>query len=513
MGIMKKIFFSYSERRKETLQALIADLKELSNYELWIDQKLTGGQQWWNEILKNIRECDVFLFALSAESLESEACSREYIYAYGLGKNILPVLVADGVAINLLPKELKEVQFVDYRAADKHAFMRLVSALDSLPESTALPEVMPEEPEVPVSYIDELFSVIRSSDPMSFEQQASILVKLKEKLHSESERQDAIKLLEKLRDRDDLYSKIGNQVADILASETDGVAGKVGPGARKQALFSAEEKQEERLSSRFGEESFRADSGEKNPGTDKEINRKNRAVLFAAAAVIVVLAGVLYMFFNPGSEYSGSDHTADSTGAVIPAPPQWAVTAGDDFSVLPCRWYCGPYSGNLLTAQTSQLGGQYMVAVNFGQPDIFRIPSPYSPVNDFYLEAQVQIISTNSQSVSAGLYFRADGNGYYVLRAADNGQYTLCYNANGVFRDLINWTHIENFNPFQKNRIGILAEGSRISVFINGTKVGEVLDSSSLSGVTGIEISAWNPMQVSVAFDNVVLRQKSLQGS
>lgn len=507
---MKKIFFSYSERSKETLQSLIADLKELSGYELWIDQKLTGGQQWWNEILKNIRECDVFLFAMSPESLESEACSREYAFAYQLGKSILPVLVADVDTINLLPKELKLVQYVDYRSADKHAFIRLVTALDSLPERGALPDFMPEEPEVPVSYIDELFSVIRSSDPMLFDQQASILVKLKEKLHSERERQDALRLLEKLRDRDDLYSKIGNQVADILASETGRQTGKGGLGARTQSLYSSGEKREESTSNRFREEPYRAGSTKKNPGAEKEINIKNRVVLFAAVAVIVLLAGVLYNFFN--REVIVPDSPEDTTVIVEPepSPEKWAETAGDDFSVLPCKWQCGNYSGNMFTAQTMQVNGQYMVAVNFVQPDIFWIRSPYSPVNDFYIEAQVQIISTNSQSVSAGLYFRADRNGYYVLRATDNGQYMLCYNANGVFRNLINWTQIANFNPFQKNRIGILAEGTRISVFINDAKVGEVQDSSSLSGETGIEINAWNPVQVAMAFDNVLLRQKSL---
>ncbi len=494
---MKKIFFSYSERSKASLQTLIGDLKELNGYELWIDKKLTGGQQWWNEILRNIRECDVFLFAMSPESLESEACSREYTYAWQLGKSILPVLVADVDTLNLLPKELKMVQYIDYRAADKHAFMRLVTALDSLPKSGPLPELLPEEPEVPVSYIDELFSVIRSSDPMSFDQQASLMVKLKEKLHSESERQDAIKLLEKLRERDDLYSKIGNQVTDILASETGKNVRKNSDGSGKKAVSSRNEVSSGYQVNRSAQDAHLENSALKNPDAQKEIKKKNRVVFLAALAIIVVLAGALYNYFSTGYD------------------EEWPLAASDDFSVLPCRWSCGFASGNLSAVRAMQVNGQYRADVSFsqqmGQPNRFLFPSPYAQSGDFYLEADVQIFSRTSQDVSAGLFFRGNGNSYYVLRIGDLGKYTLGYNENGVFRDLITWTQIPNFDdPFRMNRIGVLAEGTTISVFINGQKSGEVQDSSSLAGAMGFEVAAWNPMQVSVAFDNVVLTQKPL---
>lgn len=503
--IMKKIFFSYSERSKETLKTLVADLKELHEYDLWIDQKLTGGQQWWNEILKQIRECDVFLFAISPESLESEACSREYTYAYRLGKNILPVMVADVDTINLLPKELKTVQYIDYRAADKHAFMRLVAALDSLPESSFLPEVMPEEPEVPVSYIDELYSDIRSSEPMSFDRQASILVKLKEKLHSESERLDAIKLLEKLRERDDLYSKIGNQIADILASKTGSSAIKPAGSTGKRSGHSVQEKKIVNPDNRTKQSAPSEVSALKTLQGESEIKKKNRTALIAASAVVVIMVGVFFSFFLFDDDFS--------VEPVRPYYTQWPVIASDDFSRFPCRWPCGNYSATLVTAEGMQANDQYKADLNFTQPyeqyNSFWFLSPYSPAADFYLEADVQIVSRTFQNVSAGIFFRGNANSYYVLRIGDMSQFSLCHNENGVLRFLIGWTQIPDVNPFVMNRIGILAEGSTITIFINGKKY-EVQDSSVLSGSIGLEVASWNPMMVSVALDNVVLRQKPL---
>jgi hypothetical protein len=32
---------------------------------------------WWNHILTRIRECDVFVFAVSPESLDSQACKHD----------------------------------------------------------------------------------------------------------------------------------------------------------------------------------------------------------------------------------------------------------------------------------------------------------------------------------------------------------------------------------------------------------------------------------------------------
>jgi hypothetical protein len=95
---------------------------------------LSGGQAWWEQILKQIRECDVFI--LSPESLDSVACKRELSYAMDLGKPILPILVADDVSINLLSPELSKIQFVDYRKQDRKAAIRLAKAISTVSLAT-----------------------------------------------------------------------------------------------------------------------------------------------------------------------------------------------------------------------------------------------------------------------------------------------------------------------------------------------------------------------------------------
>src|SRR6185436_1269974 len=103
-----------------------------------------------------IRECDLLVFTLDSSSLNSLACSREYGYAFALGKSVLPLLVEDGVSTNLLPPELSRIHFVDYRVQDRTSIIRLSRALNSIAPPQPLPVPMPIPPEVPESYLGSL---------------------------------------------------------------------------------------------------------------------------------------------------------------------------------------------------------------------------------------------------------------------------------------------------------------------------------------------------------------------
>ena len=64
---MRKVFVSYSRNNLEVVTQLVEDLQAVG-MTTWHDQTLTGGQRWWDNILANIRDCEIFIFALSTES-------------------------------------------------------------------------------------------------------------------------------------------------------------------------------------------------------------------------------------------------------------------------------------------------------------------------------------------------------------------------------------------------------------------------------------------------------------
>ncbi len=70
-----KLFVSYGRQDEVGVEALVTDL-ERAGHDTWFDRHITGGQQWWDEILDRIRWCDGFLFALTPDSAASRACQN-----------------------------------------------------------------------------------------------------------------------------------------------------------------------------------------------------------------------------------------------------------------------------------------------------------------------------------------------------------------------------------------------------------------------------------------------------
>jgi TIR domain len=213
---MVRIFISYNRASLEVVQTVADDL-QTAGHEVWFDRSINGGQQWWNEILRRIRECDVLIFALSPEATESRACGEELRYAQQLGKGILPLLVADGIRTDLLPRALGEIQHIDYRSPDRRTCFALSRALNGFGSAPPLPDPLPEPPAVPVSYLHDVQEKIDSAAPLGFEEQAALVLELKGKLGQSASRDDVFELLRRMRRRDDLLALIAGEIDFLLA--------------------------------------------------------------------------------------------------------------------------------------------------------------------------------------------------------------------------------------------------------------------------------------------------------
>jgi hypothetical protein len=216
--ILTRAFLSYSRKDESAVSAVEHDLKEFG-LDIWIDRELTGGQAWWDLILRQIRDCECFLFGLSPDSLKSEACLRELNYAAVLAKPILPLLLTDGVATKLLPSVLSTIQFVDYRRADKQAFIALTKALARLPAPPALPEPLPEPPAVPISYLSSLSERIRTSQTLSIDQQSVLLVELRTALRNQEDLEELRQLMQEFRRRGDLLASVAQEIDELSAAQ------------------------------------------------------------------------------------------------------------------------------------------------------------------------------------------------------------------------------------------------------------------------------------------------------
>ena len=105
------VFLSYSSRDADVVKTLAQGL-EAAKQDVWFDHELKGGEVWWTSILDKIRNCSVFVFAVSDSSSESKPCRSELDYATTLGRPILPIRVGPVSALRISP--IAEMQIMDY---------------------------------------------------------------------------------------------------------------------------------------------------------------------------------------------------------------------------------------------------------------------------------------------------------------------------------------------------------------------------------------------------------------
>lgn len=215
---MRSVFISYSRADQDQVGELFGDLQGLG-HNPWMDKELSGGMAWWKEILRRIRDADVFVYVASAASIGSQACQRELKYALTLGKPILPIRTADGPRVESLPSAIQALQLLDYRTADKAVVFALAKALAEISKSPPLPEPLPAEPALPASYLVELRELAEIEGALPFESQTALLVKLREKLKEEEERPDVLDILQGFRKRQDLLAIVAEGIDEILAAE------------------------------------------------------------------------------------------------------------------------------------------------------------------------------------------------------------------------------------------------------------------------------------------------------
>jgi YVTN family beta-propeller protein len=188
----------------------------------WVDSSLRGGQSWWEEILRQIADCDAFVAVVSCDLLNSVACQRELEWALALGKPVLPVVVEH--LVQALPRELATRQIVDWTEPGADAAFALAGALMALPPAPAQPEVLPERPPAPLSYLTDLGEQVAQSEPLTHAEQHRIVTQLLPGLHSadREEQQGARYLLERFSCREDLYADVSHMLdlIDLAGRDT-----------------------------------------------------------------------------------------------------------------------------------------------------------------------------------------------------------------------------------------------------------------------------------------------------
>ncbi len=213
----RKVFISYSTRDRVVMERLAKDLGSIG-HTVWFDHELQnrGGQSWWDAILEQIRQAQLFVFALTPESLVSEPCSREYGYAADLKKQILPVRLVP-MKTDTLPPALLQIQWVDYLDAAS-GIRILTESIDHLPTPPALPKKLPTPPPAPIPLINELWARGTRREEIPASEQMTLLAEVEVLIFDGQNLETVQQLLRQMQVRRDI-SRMAHQKIDMLINQ------------------------------------------------------------------------------------------------------------------------------------------------------------------------------------------------------------------------------------------------------------------------------------------------------
>ena len=144
-----RLFISYA-RVDKYFCSQIVDMLDV--HEIWFDNQLQAGQQWWAEIRRQLEWCDGFVYLLSQDSVESKYCKQEFVIAKALGKHIIPILIQADTPI---PQDLAHIHYADLSKGITSDAVKMILDSIYLAERQKVQEKAPVAQPMPFISVDE----------------------------------------------------------------------------------------------------------------------------------------------------------------------------------------------------------------------------------------------------------------------------------------------------------------------------------------------------------------------
>ena len=206
-------YICYASADRASVIPLASDVEALG-HQLYFDHELVGGQQWWSTILQQIRNSELFMFVLSPDSIRSQVCQAQLIYAQALRRPILLIMVRT-VNPDAISPTLASQEVVDYTNRTSETALGLAKALNETSRGSPLPEPSPPEPARPTSDLAAYQQQLDAPE-LAFTAQRELYAQLRSRLEDPDSRDTVARLLHQLRNRPDLAHALVDDLDDLL---------------------------------------------------------------------------------------------------------------------------------------------------------------------------------------------------------------------------------------------------------------------------------------------------------
>jgi len=192
----------------------------------------------------------------------------------------------------------------------------------------------------------------------------------------------------------------------------------------------------------------------------------------------------------------------------LAAARAWRVIAQEDFTANHYIWSPGTFNGERADIIRSLLRDQYVWSVTAKQGFVAWDWPVVDKPRDFSLEVNAGTYHC-SGPCSYGLQFRRhNDNNYYIFRVRGD-QFLVELLEEGTWKTLVPLTSSPHIRPESANRLTVVAEGSRMSFFVNDSLLTQITDSTLSSGGVALVVGLSSAGEKGdFWFDNFVLRAK-----
>lgn len=124
-----KIFVSYSRKDLSEVKSIVTQIEDSLGTKCWIDLKgIESSAEFRNVVIKAIDNCEVVLFMVSPNSIQSKNVEKEIMYAKDLGKRIILICLADYRPSDWVRFEFPRVDYI--RAINEDQMQKLIHDME-----------------------------------------------------------------------------------------------------------------------------------------------------------------------------------------------------------------------------------------------------------------------------------------------------------------------------------------------------------------------------------------------
>lgn len=202
---------------------------------------------------------------------------------------------------------------------------------------------------------------------------------------------------------------------------------------------------------------------------------------------VVVVAGLVVLAFI--ALRTRPESSASATGAY----QQWPLVIADAFDEQAYGWQYGALTSDIADATLSLAGGRYHWAMTPRHSVLWwSLADTALTATDLYARVEARQI-TGTPGSDFGLVFRLTGEDYYYYQISPATQkFALNLQYEGQWFPLIDWTTTPiPIETETLNELAVVAEGPRLTLYLNGETVGNVTDDRLPEGGVGVGVQIY----------------------